>query len=559
MSLFSVLGVGTRGLTASQLAMDVAGQNISNADVEGYSRKRLNLSPDYRYDSSFGQMGIGVEVINIERMRSTFIDNQIRVQNQEVGYYDQINQSLNTIENVFTEPSDTGIQTYIDQFFDSWQNLSNNPADTSARTVVKANAEILSDVFHNISGELTDLRQTRNVEIENRISKVNEICKEVYNLNLEIGSVEIGNQNANDSRDKRDKILKDLSKLIDINTTENPQGQITLTTNGNILVSPVNYQLLETSTTSIQMPDGTSMTQAGLRFADSKKPYNPQGGEIKGLIEVRDKIVPEFQKKLDDLANTLVKDINNLHASGYNLNGYSGNNFFDPETTGASDINLSAEIKSDVKNIAAASGGQALPGATNALPAGTHNFGIPAMQLFRDPASPTPTPASNIMRGSVQLRTPSVLLRENVDYSVDYQNGTIQMLHNGYDAQNLTVDFQYRTGGFSGPGDNSNSIAIAKLRGELNMNPDVLGNGSATYTEFYSSVIGNLGLSKNEANSNLETRNFLVSQYESQQDSIAGVSLDEEMADLIKYQHTYQAAARLISLANTMLDTLLQM
>jgi flagellar hook-associated protein 1 FlgK len=559
MSLLSVLSVGTRGLSASQLAMDVAGQNISNADVEGYSRKRLNLSPDYRYDSAYSQMGTGVEVVNIERTRSSFVDSQIRVQNQQVGYYDEVNQSLNTIENIFTEPSDTGIQTYVDQFFDSWQNLSNNPSDTSARTVVQSNAEILSDVFHNVSDQLTNLRQTRNVEIEDRVSKVNEICKEVYNLNQEIGTVEIGSQNANDSRDKRDKLLKDLSKIIDISTTENSLGQITLTTNGNILVSPVDYQLIETSTASIQMPDGTSMTQASLRFADSKKPYNPQGGEMKGLIEVRDEIVPEFQKQLDTLANSLVKDINQLHVNGYNLNGYSGNNFFDPDSTGASDIQLSAEIKSDVRNIAAASGGQTLPSATNTLSAGTHNFGNPAMQLYRDPASATPTPASNIMSGSITVSTPSVLLKENVDYSVDYQNGTIQMLHNGYDAQDLTVDFEYKTGGFSGPGDNSNSIAIAKLRDELTMNPDVLGNGSATYTEYYSSVIGNLGLSKNEANSNLETRNFLVSQYESQQDSIAGVSLDEEMADLIKYQHSYEAAARLISLADEMLDTLINM
>ncbi|NLE00364.1 MAG: flagellar hook-associated protein FlgK, partial [Fibrobacter sp.] len=127
MGLFSVLNVATRGLSASQLAMDVAGQNISNADVKGYSRKRLNLNADYRYDSSFGQMGMGVEVLNIERMRNTFIDEQIRRQNQEIGTYDEINYTLESIENIFTEPNDTGILHFIDQFFDSWQNLANNP------------------------------------------------------------------------------------------------------------------------------------------------------------------------------------------------------------------------------------------------------------------------------------------------------------------------------------------------------------------------------------------------------------------------------------------------
>lgn len=89
MSLFSVLSTGTRGLSASQLAMNIVGQNISNADVEGYSRKRLNLSADYRYDPVHGQIGTGVEVINIERYRNEYIDQQIRKQNQMLGMYEE--------------------------------------------------------------------------------------------------------------------------------------------------------------------------------------------------------------------------------------------------------------------------------------------------------------------------------------------------------------------------------------------------------------------------------------------------------------------------------------
>jgi len=559
MSLFSVLNIGTRGLMASQLSMDIAGQNISNADVEGYSRKRLNLSADYRYDSNYGQVGLGVEVINIERMRSEFIDSQIRLQNQDVGYFNQVNESMNTIENILLEPSDTGIQTYIDQFFDSWQNLCNNPADLSARTVVKTNGEILSDVFHNVAGELRNLLQTRNSEIEDRLDEVNKIIKEVYNLNLEIGSVEIGNQNANDSRDRRDVILKKLSGLIDINTTENELGQMTVTTNGNILVSPVNYQSLETATSSYRLADGTSMTQVGIRFSASHNEYNPQGGEVKALIDIRDTIIPEYQEKVDTLALKLVKDINSLHVTGYNLKGYSGNNFFNPDTTGASDISLSASILSSVQNIAAASGGEALTGVTNNLAAGTHDYGDPAIQIYRDPLSATPTEAHNIISGSVVVSTPDATLIENVQYHIDYANGTIQMLQSGFDDDNIRIDFQYRTGGYSGPGDNSNALKIAKLRDNLTMVPDVIGNNSSTYTEYYSSIISSVGQAKNEANSSLETRTFLVDQYESQQDSIAGVSLDEEMADIVKFQHTYQAAARVISVANDMLDTLINM
>lgn len=557
MSLLSVLNVGTRALFASQLAMDVAGQNISNADVEGYSRKRLNLQPDYRYDSTYGQIGIGVEIINIERMRNLFIDEQIRRQNHEVGYYEELDNTLENIENIFTEPSDTGVIHFVDQFFDSWQNLANNPSDISARTMVRTNAEILIDVFHNVAGELANFRQTRNEELQQQVNKINEVVKELHNLNLEIGTVELNNQNANDSRDRRDLLLKDLSKIIDISVVENDSGQITVTTSGNIIVSPVFYQELETATTTTRLSDGTTLLETGVRFSNSKNLFKPQGGQIKGLMESRDKIIPEYQKQLDILANGIVEKVNQLHSAGYNLKGFTGIEFFDSSVTGASNIKLSASILTDVNNIAAASGGETHPASQNLLAAGTHDFGTTPLQLYRDPSAVPLVEARNILNGTVIVSTGTTTLVEGTDYHIDYVNGTFQMLHSGYDGEDLQIDFNYRSGGFAGPGDNSNAVRIANLRSELTMNMDVHGNGTSSFTEFYSSMIGRLGLSRNEADSNLQTRTFLINQYETHQDAIAGVSLDEEMADLIKYQHTYQAAARLISIADEMLDTLL--
>ncbi|MBN2038266.1 MAG: flagellar hook-associated protein FlgK [Chitinispirillaceae bacterium] len=560
MSLFGILNIGTRGLNASQLAMNVTGQNISNADVEGYSRKRLNLAADYRWDPGYGQMGMGVDVISIDRMRSAFIDEQIRRQKQEAGIFEEYNYSLEGIENILTEPSDTGLLHFIDQFFDGWQNLANNPADISARTMVRTNAEILIDVFHNLSAELLNLRQTRNDEISQRINKINELSEKIFNLNLEIGAIEItGNRKANDSRDKRDELVKELSELIEISIIENERGQVTITTSGSILVSPVDFQKLETFTTTFQMADGTQHTDIGIRFANSKRPYYPTKGQVKGLFDSRDVIIPEYQQRLDELAVALVEKVNELHLQGYTLQGYSGITFFDQDVTGASDITLGPAIRNDVKNIAAASAGESLPAITNSIPAGSHNFGMPPVQLYRDPTAGTPVPARNIVQGTVTVSNGSVLLVEDVDYHIDYINGTIQMLHAGYDADNLTVDFEYRTNAFAGPGDNTNAIAIAKLREQLTMNRDVIGNPTSTFAEYYSSLIGRLGLNRNAAQSNLDTREFLVRQYEQQQDSIAGVSLDEEMANMVKFQHTYQAAAHLISVTDQMLDVLMNM
>lgn len=562
MGLFSVLGIGVRGLAASQLGMDITGQNISNADVEGYSRKRLFMTADYRYDETYGQMGFGVKVVNIERVRDEFIDQQIRGQNKEVGYFEELDHTLESIENIFTEPSDTGIMHFIDQFFDSWENLANNPSDLAARTMVKTSGEILCNVFHNINSEVRDLRQTRNDEIANKVEEVNELINEIFNLNKEIGMVEVGNQNANDSRDRRDLLLKNLAKIIDIDVIENDLGQVTVTTAGNIIVSPVDVQELEITSTTFTRPDGTNYSNVGIRFSKSKRDYFPTGGEIKGLFDSRDIYIPEYETWLDTLAVGLADRVNAQHVVGYNLMGYNGFNFFDPLTTGASDIDLSAEVVSDVKNIAAALAQSSQPATTIVTAAGELDFGnvgqlsetLGRLWVTGDPVNEM---ARNIVQGSVVVSVAGTVLVENVDYNVNYITGTIQMLHAGYDGNAVTIDFDYNTGDFAGPGDNSNAIEIGKLRHSLTMEPDPLGNPTATFDQYYSTFIGRLGFARNEAESNLETREFLIEQYETHQDAIAGVSLDEEMAELIKYEHTYQASARIITTANAMLDVLL--
>ena len=559
MSLFSTLGVGMRGLVASQMAINVTGQNISNADVEGFSRKRVNQAAAYRRDPIYGQIGMGADVINIERVRSSFIDAQIQSQNQEVGLWKEIDFTLESIENIFMEPGNTGIQSFIDSFFDSWQNLSNNPSSLSAREMVKTNALALNDVFHNFSNELSDLRRTRNDEIVQRVEKVNELIKKIYDLNIEIGAVETGMQHANDSRDKRDMIVKELSSIVDVSIIENEIGQISISSGSNLLVAPAYYQKLETFTTSFDLPDGTSMREIGIRVAETKNQFKPLSGQLKGLIESRDIIIPNFQEKLNTLARGLVERVNELHWRGYSLNGYTGIEFFDPKTTGASDINLSPAILASVQNIAAAGGGENHTATQNVLAAGSHNFGAAPQQLYRDPSSGAPVEARNIVKGTVIVYSPDTVLVEGVDYVVDYIQGTIQTLHAGYDTVDLRVDLQYRSGGYLGPGDNTNSVAIAKLRSELTMEADLHGNYTATFTSFYSAFIGELGLSRNQAGASLETREFLVAQYESHQDAIAGVSLDEEMGNLIRFEHTYQASARLITTVNQMLDVLLNM
>ncbi|MDR0331803.1 MAG: flagellar hook-associated protein FlgK, partial [Chitinispirillales bacterium] len=396
MTIMSVLSVGTRALQCSQLGIDITGQNVASADVDGYSRKRINQTTMYAYDSAFGQMGLGATVVNIERMRNSFLDEQIRKQNSEVGYFVQVSSAFNRMEAILCEPSDLGIMHYMDQFWNSWDNLANNPQDLSARTMVKTNAEIMMDNFRKAATELANLRQQKNDEIPMHLNRINQLSYEIMNLNHEVATVEVGNQHANDSRDRRDLLLKELSQLIEINVIENDLGQVTVTTSGSVLIAPSYMQNLEVTTMSRELEDGTIIRDVGVRFSETRLDYMPTGGQLRGLFDSRDIYIPEYQAKLDEFAAALIKAVNEVHVGGYNLMGYSGFNFFDPDPkyATAANMKLSAAVSTNIQNIAAATAQQSVVADKNTIkaadfidpanPVGGYIFGNPPVQLIRN-------------------------------------------------------------------------------------------------------------------------------------------------------------------------------
>ncbi|ERP39375.1 flagellar hook-associated protein FlgK [Chitinivibrio alkaliphilus] len=554
---FSSLNIGNRALHASQMGLNVTGHNIANADVQGYSRKRLSLGADYRRDTAHGQMGFGVNVISIERVRDTHLDAQIRGQLMEKGNYEAVDSALHTVEGILKEPSDYGIQHYMEKYFDAWDNLANNPDDQAARAMLRTQADTLTSVFQNADKELRELQSGQNAQISAEVNETNKILREIDTLNKEIVSVELAGQNANDSRDRRDQLLKDLAERIDYDVRENESGAISITSGGNILLSPTTVNELEVyEKPGARQGDTTTLS---VRVKASRREMNITGGRIKGLMDTRDSYIPEYRDKIDTLAISLTETINEQHRQGYNLNGYTGFDFFNPAVTGASDFAVADTIQSNTDNIAAARGGSIDRAGTNEFSVGELSSGEGWVNLTRDGVTQD---ATNIVNGSVTVTVSltggdEVVLEEGVDYAVDYRSGRIQMLNSGYDGNDKTVDFDYMSGNFPGPGNNENAVRIGQLRDSLTM-----GEGSRksmSFGDYYGSFIGELGIDRDEASSNLKTRTVLIQEYEERQDSIAGVSLDEEMSNLIRYQRTYQAAARIITTSRDMLDILLNL
>jgi flagellar hook-associated protein 1 FlgK len=572
MSLFSMMNVANRALFASQIGMDVTSQNIANVDTPGYSRKRMNLTAEYHKHANFGQFGFGVQVTNITRIRNEYLDQQIRRQSHELGKNQAIDYALESLENILQEPYSTGILEYMNKFFDSWENLVNNADEVSARTAVRTNASMLVEVFNNIGAEIDKLKRDQNSEIEAVVNQINNIAKDLFQLNSEIAAVEITGNSANDSKDRRDLLLRDLSELIDFDTLSDANGQITILINGNILISPVSInpiEIYEDFNTRINADEGFS--QFGIRMSKGRNPINPLGGKLKGLFIARDEAIPKFENQLNELVKTFVTAINDQHKIGFNLNGHTGFNFFDPEGLTLRNIKLSTAVSTDVINIAAARGGNSITNVTNELSLGLTLAGG-AVNLSRIGVDPTITPptlderAVNLVSGSVKVTTGAsgsgVVLRENIDYKIDYVYGTIELLSVAsptYENIPLYVSFDYSTGNFSGASDNLNAVAISDLRKKLTMAADGIGEPTVSFDEFFSSTIAELGLDRNESTANIKTREYLIEQYDTHQDAIAGVQLDEEMAEMIKYQYTYQGAARIMNAAQAMLDVLMNL
>ncbi len=583
MSLFEGLNVATRGLAAAQVGLAVTGQNLTNASTEGYSRKRIEQSAEWKRDGSFGQMGFGVEVYSINRVRDQFVDRLLNEEYTRYGYYSVKDAAYNRIEDVFNEPSKTALNSLMNNFWNSWMDVSNNPKDLAAREILRENTETMTNQFRYVMTQLRSYKNTINDEIESRVHRVNELTKGIYDCNVVIAATEntIGNK-ANDTRDQRDKLLSELAKLVDVDYFEEENGAIVVSSGGNMLVSLAKSHELAINRTEITELDGYQYSRVEITSALTGLPYIPKHGEMKALIDVRDIEIPKYEEYMNELARTMITEVNNLHQNGYGLNGLTYIDFFDrdPSKFNAANISLSQAIKDDLHNIAAGEGGKK----THVELGITNTINIP--QLSEPPATP-PDDSSYVfdLVNDTQNGTPDYryiyknsleigytdsngvlqVLQEGKDYDIDYNTAQITFKYSATNAfgdpagLDITIKFDHHATGFSGPDDEGNARLISQLRDKTLMQADIFGNSNQTMGQFYSGMLGRLGTERNEAAAGLETRTYAVEELRKRQDEIMGVEINEEIANLIQYQHTYQASARYLTTINTMLETLLNM
>jgi flagellar hook-associated protein 1 FlgK len=447
--------IGKRALLAQQYSLNLTGHNIANVNTPGFTRQQAILSSSQPFNTANGNYGTGVDVVDVRHLRSIFLDEQYRQETQNLGKWQALSGSWNQIETIYMEPSDTGFSNVLDNFWNSWSDLAASPDDQAARVAVREQATLLTNAFHHFSSQLSDYQKSLDDDIGKRISQINQIGKQIAQLNQSIASTELNGNMANDLRDARDLLVDQLSQYVNVQVIEQPTGAASVLIGSMQFVDGNSVYELETTVEG----SGANVLHK-VQFKDSKIEPDIRSGELTGLLDIRDNIVPDRVKELDEMAVALVKNLNAIHQQGTGLDGEIGRNFFDSTVTGAADINIDDSILEDVSHIATS------------------------------------------------------------------RNGEV--------------------------GDNSIALQIAALRSNL-----VMSGGTATFGDYYNAIVGIVGIRAKEASNTAQNQQTLVNHIDENRQSLEGVSLDEEMTNMLKFQHAYEAAARVITTMDEALNTVI--
>jgi flagellar hook-associated protein 1 FlgK len=353
MDIFGVLNMGSKALTVQQKGIYVTGNNIANVNTPGYSRQRLNMSSDVPTNTGIGPVGSGVRANEIERVYDRFLGVQINNETQSLGQWEAYKDSVERVEMVFDESGRYGLNQVMSEFWNSWQDLTNNPSGSIERTILVAKSEMLTATLSQNYEDLQQIQRDIDSNIEGAVGEINRLSENMVDLNQKIIQTELGGHTANEYRDQRDLVLKELSELIDIDSFEDANGGATVSVGkGQVLVEGTHTYKLATQPDASGHRDITWIDSSGNSVIISD---DISKGKLKGWLDARDVDISDSLNKLDTLASDLMGAVNSRHRLGFGLDNSTGNDFFTGAATAAG-IQVNPLIAGDTKLIAAAQG-----------------------------------------------------------------------------------------------------------------------------------------------------------------------------------------------------------
>ncbi len=613
-STFIGIEIGKRSLMSHSLGLNTIGHNMSNASAEGYSRQRVEMRatdpiymPGLNREARPGQLGQGVDVQRIERVRDMLLEGRIISEANGEGYWSARDKYILALEQVYNEPGDLSIRALLDRFWSSWQELSLRPTEMGARKAVISRGQALIDAIHGHYGRLKEIRDMLEGDILATVARVNSYSSEISGLNEQITKIKAMGDNPNDLLDRRDLLVNNLSGILEITISTQDPDEYLIHTGGMHLVQGKHWERLDT------VPDPDNDSYSNVIWDTLKDELGSTRGKLAALLELRDYDARQEIQNIDLMTVNFIDLVNEIHHESFGLNERSGLDFFveypfinnlagNYDRNGDGEYDSSYLFRFTAANVLEPKDQIGLRG-TLSLAGGE---GTVAVEYY-----PTDTVEDVIQRinhsgaelvarlnqsGKLTLigipsedpRNPDFVIRhieDNNQFLVGYAGLLDGVGEEGaFDwgapdaVLSVSEQVQFAVAPLTHPagwiqvnpalikdpssvvsasteraiGDGSAALSIARLRTQ----PIMLGRTSS-FDEFFSVLVTEIGLKGEFAERALETEQLVLRELKNMRESLSGVNMDEEMANMIKYQHGYSAAARFITEFDRMIDTII--
>jgi flagellar hook-associated protein 1 FlgK len=360
--IHGMMDVGKRSMMNSQTALQTVGHNIANKGTEGYSRQRVDIQASEAIGTGQLRVGTGAKAASISRINNPYLEKQIGKEQAGLGYYQGKADAMTRVEQVYNEQVNKGLNTFISDFFNSVREFSNNPESLATRTQVLESASALTKDFRRVSNQLTEIQRDIDQQIATNVTEINSMTREIATLNEKIKMIQTSGGPANDERDRRDLLIKNLGEKINIRWAEGTDGMVTVSAgNSALLVAGYDAKELLAQPTPETDTKGEANLDIFYKSNDRAEPIivtgQITGGAIGGLLQVRDETIHGLLNDTDHMAYSLTRSVNAVHRRGFDVYNRPGGEFFAvPEQIRhcAANIDVSADVRNDVGRIVAA-------------------------------------------------------------------------------------------------------------------------------------------------------------------------------------------------------------
>ena len=617
-STFSGIELGKRSIMANTDAITTAGHNISNANTEGYSRQRVKIKefdplykPDLERLERPGLIGQGVDVQSIERIRDELLDKRIVAQANQESYWATRSNYYTMIEQIYNEPYDVSIRSNMDKFWESWQELSFDPESKASRQAVVTRGETLTDSIQQRFESLKGVGDLIDGDIKATVEQVNSYTRQIAALNEEIvKSLGVGD-NPNDLLDRRDLLVDKLSELINITTDNRDPDEFMVHVDGKILVQGSIARKIDME------PRFDDSGYSKLVWADTRDDAFFSGGSLGALVELRDVDIRNELQSLNTMTMNFSDLVNDIHRNAVGANKVTGLNFFvqhpfvenvngnyDRDGDGAMDssyiFRFSGTNELDMQQQVGIEGVMTFSGTTGDVQVPYFHTDTVETVIARINDSTSEVKAYLDKNNHLVLKATTSQSTDNPDFVIRHVEDSGYFLagysgilngtgpENAYDFANvdavnsLVAGSQFAVApvvnpsayiqvneaikndvmsvaagyidasGNSPTGDGRAAVEIAAIR-----NTAVMVGGTKTFDDYFADSVTNVGLKGEQAQTNLLSQNAIMDDLHNLRDSISGVNIDEELAEIMKFQHGYNAAAKFISVWDSLIDVVI--